>query len=247
MTEDVTRPSPQDSFAAVLASSVQTIVSGYDFFDLAHSLATSTVTLLAASAAGVMLEDRSGALQVIAASDEDTHVLEVFELQRKEGPCFDCWRDGAAVSEADIASSRRWPHFAVEAAGLGYHSAIAVPLRLRNKAIGALNVFWQLPHEPSPQDVWSAQALADVAAISLVQQRLNEDTRILTEQLQQALQTRVLIEQAKGMVAYKRDSSPDEAFADIESFAHQRGVSMRDVARLIVDREIDPEDLGFSR
>ena len=229
-------------FGRVIAGAVKTLTSDFDFLDLAHQLSVSTVRLLDAAAAGVMLEDGMGRLQVLSASDEDTHLLEIFELQRQEGPCFECWQSGEVVIAPDLLSVQRWAAFVAEARALGFVSAAAVPLRLRAHVVGALNVFWAHAQPIGSVHIDAAQALADVAVVGLVQQRLARESGVLAEQLQSALHARVAIEQAKGIVAVKAGVSIAEAFAILEATALEYHDSIVRVAQGVVDRVLTWQD-----
>lgn len=229
-------------FAQAMSSAMSMLVSEFDFLDLAYQLTQSTVSLLDAQAAGAMLEDRTGRLQVVSASDEDTRVLELFELQREQGPCYECWRTGKIVVETDIAAGGRWPDFLREARALGFTSAVAVPLRLRGRVVGALNVFWRSQTEPAAWDLAAAQALADVAVVGLVQQQLTADSHVLAEQLERALQSRVIIEQAKGVIAVKGDMTVADAFTALRDYADRTHQSLVAVSRGVVDRTLEWHD-----
>jgi GAF domain-containing protein len=242
MTEIKRSGSYDAEFAHVMAEAVRTLASDFEFLDLAHQLTVSTASLLGAGAAGVMLEDATGRLQVLSASDEDTRLLEIFELQREEGPCYECWRSGTVVTAPDILTGDRWPSFVKEARTLGFVSAAAVPLRLRARVVGALNVFWTTPWTVSAQDMDAVQALADVAAVGLVQQRLARESGVVAEQLGNALHSRVTIEQAKGLVATKAHVDIDDAFGILEAYAVASGSSVVAVAQDVVDRIITWQD-----
>jgi GAF domain-containing protein len=242
MTEIKRSGSYDAEFAHVMAEAVRTLASDFEFLDLAHQLTVSTVSLLGAGAAGVMLEDAAGRLQVLSASDEDTRLLEIFELQREEGPCYECWRLGTVVTAPDILTGDRWPGFVKEARTLGFVSAAAVPLRLRARVVGALNVFWTAPRTVTAQDLDAAQALADVAAVGLVQQRLARESGVVAEQLENALHSRVTIEQAKGLLATKAHVGIDDAFGILEAYAVASGSSVVAVAQGVVDRVITWQD-----
>lgn len=242
MTDPTSRGEHSADFGHVMAEAVRTLTTDFDFLDLARQLAVTTTHLLKAEAAGVMLEDGIGQLQVLSASDEDTRLLEVFELQREEGPCYECWRSGAVVTAPDILAGNRWPHFVEEARALGFASAAAVPLRLRSRVVGALNVFWSVPQPISAADLEAAQALADVASVGLVQQRLARESGVVAEQLQSALQARVMIEQAKGIVAATARVGIDEAFDLLEAHARESGNSIVATAQGVIDRRVTWQD-----
>ncbi len=231
-------PDARTELPAALATLAEALVTDFDFVDLAHSLARSTVAALDAAAAGVMVVDRSGELQVVAASNEDAHVLEVFELQRQQGPCYDSWITGQAISASDLASHVTWPDFVAQALELGYTSACAVPLHFRGNGLGALNVFWSSPHEITSADLHAAQALANLAAVGLAQQAAPVNPRDLAEEVESAIHGRIAIEQAKGMLAVQAGITLEAAFELMSDFAHSRQVFVRAVARDVVERRI---------
>ena len=177
-----------------------TMVAGFDVIDFLHVLTDRSVQLLDVSAAGLLLADPRGELRVVAASSETARLLELFQLQNDQGPCLDCFRTGAPVQAADLAAAAaRWPQFAPAARQAGFAAVQALPMRLREQVIGALNLFradsgrgW------APAGIRVGQALADVATISLLHERGMQHSDILNEQLQTALNSRVIIEQAEG-------------------------------------------------
>jgi GAF domain-containing protein len=231
-------PDPRTELPAALATLADALVTDFDFIDLAHSLARSTVATLGAAAAGVMVVDRHGELQVVAASDEDTYVLEVFELQRQQGPCFDSWVSGQAISASDLSAQGNWPDFSRHAFALGYASACAVPLHFRGHQLGALNVFWSAPHEVTPTDLQSAQSLANLATIGLAQQAAPVDLRTLAEEVESAIHGRIAIEQAKGMLAVQAGISVEAAYALMSNYAKSQKSFVRTVAREVVERRV---------
>jgi GAF domain-containing protein len=178
-----------------------TLVADFDVLDFLHMLATRCTELLDVTASGVLLVDPAEDLRVMAASSEQVRLLELFQLQNDQGPCLDCYRSGQPVSVSDLAAEeRRWPRFAAQARQQGYSAVLALPMRLRQKTIGALNLFSAAPGLTSA-DVQIAQALADVATIGLLQHRAQHEADTVVTQLQTALNSRVLIEQAKGILA----------------------------------------------
>jgi transcriptional regulator with GAF, ATPase, and Fis domain len=211
-----------------------TLVNGYDVVDLLHLLATRCVELADVDAAGIVLADLSGTLRVASASSEDMHLLELFEVQNDEGPCYDSYHSGEAIS-ADLVDSDRWPRLRVEAIRLGFQSVVAIPLRLRHDPIGALNLFSKGRGPLGPADVVVCQALADMATIGLLQQRAMTEARVLAEQLQGALDSRVIIEQAKGVLSERAGVDMDAAFNLLRSFARNRNRLLGDVARELID------------
>ncbi|MEU4519087.1 GAF and ANTAR domain-containing protein [Amycolatopsis sp. NPDC024027] len=218
-----------------------TLVDDYDVADLLHTLVVQCVELLDVAAAGLTLVDERGGLQVLASSTEQARLLELFQLDIDEGPCIECFTTSTPVLVADIAGAAgRWPRFAAEAAKDGFASVHALPLRLRKQTIGALNLFGQNPGDLSAEDVALAQGLADTATIGILHERAFRQEEILSEQLQTALNSRVIIEQAKGVLAVSGQLSMDGAFRALRGFARRNNLRLSDVARALADRELAP-------
>ncbi len=217
-----------------------TLVADFDVIDFLHTLAARTVALLDASAVGIMLADQSGVLQVMATSTEEARLMELFELQNNEGPCLDCYRSGEPVARADLAAMRAaWPLFTERLQELGFSSAQAVPLRLRGQTIGALNVFRTSAGLLAPSDLQVGQALADIAAIGLMNERAIAASDMLAEQLQTALTSRILLEQAKGKLAERTGLQMDHAFQVLRDYARKNNRRLSEVAAQIVDGSFD--------
>ncbi|WP_030313294.1 GAF and ANTAR domain-containing protein [Streptomyces sp. NRRL B-3229] len=194
------------------------LVADFDLMDFLRLLTDRCVDLLDASAAGVLLADRDGVLRVMATSDERVRLLELFQLQNHEGPCLDCFHTGITVSVPDLRDeAARWPLFTAQAQRLGFTAVQALPMRLRDEVVGALNLFHTTPAPISPAATPFAQALADVATISLLQQRTTERSTLLNEQT--ALNSRVLIEQAKGKLAERRHTDMERTFTTLRAYA----------------------------
>jgi transcriptional regulator with GAF, ATPase, and Fis domain len=221
--------------ADVFVEMADTLVDDFDLIDFLHVLTERCVQLLDVSAAGLLLTDGQDKLQVVAASSERTRLLELFQLQTDEGPCLDCFRSGTAVSVTDLHTTQRWPRFSSAAAEVGFASVHALPMRLRTEVIGALNLFDTAPGTLDEDRVRIGQALADVATIGLLQQRAIHRRDVVTEQLQNALNSRVLIEQAKGLLAERLRLSVDEAFTLLRDAARSRNRRLSDLAQAIVD------------
>lgn len=217
------------------------LVSDYDVADLLHGLVEHSVSLLDVAAAGLLLSDQHGSLQVMASSTERTRLLELFQLQADQGPCLDCFRAGEPVAAPDLTvEAGRWPRFVQAAQQEGYAAVHAVPLRLRAEVIGAMNLFTTVPGELDPADLQVAQALADVATISILQERAIHHREVLTEQLQGALNSRIVIEQAKGRLAESANLGMDEAFHRLRGYARSRNMGLVRLARDLVDGKIEP-------
>jgi transcriptional regulator with GAF, ATPase, and Fis domain len=213
-----------------------TMVADFDVIDFLHILTDRSVSLLAVSAAGVMLADPRGELRVAAASSEAAGLMELFQLQNDEGPCLDCFRTGRPVTAADLTGpDQRWPQFAAAAARAGFRVVEALPMRLRNEVIGALNLFGAAAEPLSPADLRVGQALADVATIGLLQERAVRRVETVAEQLQGALNSRVVVEQAKGKLAERLSIDMDAAFGLLRAYARNSNQRLTDVARNFVD------------
>ena len=220
----------------VLADSM---VAGYDVVDLLQTLVERCAFLFDAADAGIILADPSGDLEVIASTSERTHLIELMQLRAGEGPCVEAYVTGKVVSVRDVAAIEdRWPLFAARARDLGYVSIHSTPLRLRTETIGALNLFREHPGELSEQDVAASQAMADVATIGILQERAFREADLTEKQLRHALESRVTIEQAKGVVAHAHGIDMDEAFRLIRTHARDHRELLDSVARAIVDRQL---------
>jgi GAF domain-containing protein len=234
----------EDRLLETFVTLADTLVDNFDIIDFLQSLAERCVDLLDVTAAGIMLVDADGTLRHAACSDEQMRLVELFELQIAEGPCYDAFRDGAPVAcGSPEEASQRWPRFAPNATEHGFAAVAGVPLRLRAKVIGALNLFSTDPHVLGDQDMRVVQAMADVATIGILQERAIRDATLLSTQLATALDSRIAIEQAKGIVAENAQISVDEAFADIRQFARGHNRLLGEVAREIIDGSITPNVL----
>lgn len=189
----------EERLSRVFVELADTLVSGFDVVEFLHLLTERCVELLDVGAAGVILVDEQGVLRVMASSDERAHTLELFEVQNQEGPCLDCIHSGKPVVNQPLhREGNRWPAFSREARAVEFRFAHALPLRLRDQILGALNLFSDEESRLAETGLVVGQALADVATIGLLQARATEDARVLAEQLQGALSSRVVIERAKG-------------------------------------------------
>jgi transcriptional regulator with GAF, ATPase, and Fis domain len=213
-----------------------TMVAGFDVIDFLHVLTDRSVQLLGVSAAGLLLADPRGELRVVAASSEAVRLLELFQLQNDQGPCLDCFRSGRPVAAADLAAAgARWPRFAPAARQAGFGAVQALPMRLREQVIGALNLFGAGAGALAPADIRVGQALADVATISLLHERSMRHSDTLNEQLQAALNSRVVIEQAKGKLAERLGVDMEEAFSLLRDRARTSNLRLSDLARAFID------------
>jgi GAF domain-containing protein len=226
----------EEELVDAFVEAADTLVDDFDVIEFLHTLARRCVQLLDVDAAGLMLVDPHGQLHAAAASTESARLLELFELQSDAGPCMDAFRTCAQVVDADLGASQdRWPNFAEAAQAAGFVSVHALPLRLRDTVIGALNLFCARPGPFSATDVRTGQALADVATIGILAQRGMHQAELLTTQLQNALNSRVIIEQAKGVLAERRRISIDAAFTVLRDYARNHNLRLSDLARQVAD------------
>jgi transcriptional regulator with GAF, ATPase, and Fis domain len=224
-----------EKVAAVFVEFADTLVEEFDLIEFLQMVTARASDLFGASAAGLLLADPQGTLQFMAASDERAELLELFQVQSHEGPCQDCFRDGVAVINSDLAHAvDRWPNFAPRATAAGFLSVHAFPMRLRREVIGALNLFGTDAGDMDPADARTVQALADVATIGLLQERAVRRGEVLTEQLQGALNSRIVIEQAKGALAQMHSCSVDQAFDLLRSYSRSQRLGLSEVARGVV-------------
>ena len=222
-----------------------TLVEDFDVVDFLASLTERVVELEIASEAGILLVDETGDLQFVAASHERTHLLELFQVQNQEGLCQDCFTTGEPVSAHDLeAAQDRWPLFAPRAVSAGFRSAQAVPLRLRGAVLGALNLFMTQPGGIDEQAQSLVQAMADVATIGLLQQRELDRAHTVEGQLQRALQTRIGIEQAKGIISERMGITMDAAYGLLRGYARNHNHKLHAAARDIVSGALDVNDLS---
>ena len=218
-----------------------TLVDDYDIIDLLDQLVAHSVALLAADAAGLMLSDPHHNLRVVAASSEDARLMELLQLQNEQGPCLDCYRTGTPVSVPDLADATQWPAFTTAVAEAGaFRSVHALPLRLRGEAIGALNLFHHSPGPLPEADLLLGQALADVATIGILQERAIRRGEVINEQLRTALTSRVVVEQAKGVLAQHHGISMDAAFDQLRRYARAHSLRLANVARQLATNRLDP-------
>lgn len=219
------------------------LANGEDLLEMLDRLTADCARLLDVASAGLLLADRRGALHVMAASSPATRSLEVFQLQRAEGPCLDCYRSGAPVSVPDLDDATdHWPQFAAAAAGLGFASVHALPMRLRASRLGALGLFGTTVGALNADDLALGQGLADAATVALVQDT-RIDARALDQRLHRALTSRVVLEQAKGVIAQEEQLPMDRALDLLRSYANRQDVPLTDVAHSVVERAVTVHDL----
>jgi transcriptional regulator with GAF, ATPase, and Fis domain len=218
-----------------LVELADTLIDDFDVIDFLHLLVDRCIELLDVDAAGLLLANPHGQLQVIATSTEQVRLLELFQVQNDQGPCLDAFATGTRVSHADLTTAgARWSRFAEAATAAGFTAVDALPMRLRSEVIGALNLFRTNPGVLSDTALRTAQALVAVATIGLFHERSIRHQEILTEQLQTALNSRVVIEQAKGLIAERLGVDMDSAFAVLRRYARGHNLKLSDVAHTVI-------------
>jgi transcriptional regulator with GAF, ATPase, and Fis domain len=220
-----------------------TLVVGFDVIDLLHTLTERCVDLLEVDATGILLADQRGTLSLVAASTEQARLLELFQLQEEEGPCLEAYHSGQAVACPDLgAQPQRWPRFTAAAREQEFAAVTALPLRLRRQTLGAMNLFRHQAGELTPHTVAVAQALADVATIGILHERALHHSTVVTEQLQHALNSRIVIEQAKGVLSERGQISVQDAFIVLRGYARSHNRELAELAR-DVTQQTAPADL----
>jgi transcriptional regulator with GAF, ATPase, and Fis domain len=239
MTEDRER-----EVTHAFVSLASSLATGYDVVDLLNGLTTECTQLLDVSSAGLLLADRLGVLHVLAASTEHTRQLELVQLQRDEGPCLDCYRTGRAIAVPNVEdAAARWPQFAAAAQSAGFASVHALPMRLGTNVLGTLGLFGTTAGALNDDDLTLGQALADVASVALVQDTAAADQTVINDQLQKALTSRVIIEQAKGVLSQLGQVDMADAFTVLRRYARDNNLRVTDVAHAVTSRSLPAQQL----
>jgi len=223
---------------------VNQLAVGFDVVDLLTALTSRCVELLDAGAAGILLADTQGQLRVMAASSEEIRLVELFQVQNAQGPCLDSFAAGSMVSSDDLTTESRWPGFAAVSVAAGFTAVCAIPLRLGPRVLGALNLFMNRPKKLTAAQIHLARALADVASIAIVQGELARQSELVQGQLEHALQSRIVIEQAKGMIAQRAATDMDDAFSRLRAFARSTNRQLTEVARNLTEGALEVEQVS---
>src|SRR4051794_19102922 len=240
--EDLDLPPAPATLAEAFVDLADTLVDDYDVVELMQRLAVTSVSLLGNTAAGILLDDQQGNLGLVASSSEETRVLEMHALASAQGPCLDCVRTASMVVVPELSTQAEdWPLFVPAASEAGFSAVVAVPMRLREATIGALSLFRAEPYHPNAEERRLAQAFADIATIGVLQQRSLHRTSVLAEQLQQALNSRVIIEQAKGVLAERHGVPMNLAFESLRRHARNANLKLAAAALSIVAGDLDPD------
>ena len=236
----------EQQLTEVFVEVADSLIDDFDLIDFLQQLSVRCMELLDVAAVGILLADAHDHLQVLAASDEHTRLLELLALQHDQGPCVDCYRSGTPRTNINLHDARTtggWPQFAAAAKATGFVSANTIPLRLRGRVIGVLGLFQTDPDPLSPEDITLAQALADVATIAILQQRTLAQSEMERGQLQYALSSRIVLEQVKGILAERWHLSVDDAFAAFRTYARSTHQHLADLGRQIADGTFDTDQI----
>jgi GAF domain-containing protein len=220
----------EPALAEALVNLADTLVDDYDVIDLLNRLTEYCVRLLPFDAAGLVLSDQRGHLRVVSCSTEHARVVELFQLEADEGPCLDCLRTRLPVTVLDLSKPTEWPRFARRAVSEGFRCVYALPMRLRSETIGALNLFAAQPGPITRNDLRVARALADMATIGILQQQALRRADVLAEQLEGALNSRVIIEQAKGVLSGRSGLDLAQSFTLLRDHARNTNQRLSDLA-----------------
>ncbi|WP_329174678.1 GAF and ANTAR domain-containing protein [Streptomyces sp. NBC_01477] len=230
----------------VFVEVADSLTDDFDLIDFLQQLSVRCVELLDVAAVGILLADVHDSLQTMAASDEHTRLLELFALQHDQGPCVDCYHSGQArtdINLTDPETTARWPQFATRATETGFVASNVLPMRLRGRVIGALALFQTDPDPLSAEDITLAQALADVATIAILQQRTVDHGQVERAQLQYALTSRIVVEQAKGILAERWHVSLDAAFDAFRAYARSHSLQLAQLSREIAAGTFDTSEI----
>ncbi|MBK5223936.1 MAG: GAF and ANTAR domain-containing protein [Acidimicrobiia bacterium] len=235
----------QDLLIRTLVELADSLVDDFDVVELLTLLTDRCVEALEVDDAGLMLAAPVGSdLRVMSSSSAAMFDLELYELQSSEGPCLDSYRSGEPVHNEDLhTTGERWPRFTPAAIAAGFQSVSAVPMRWRGTTIGALNLFRKGPGQLDDADLDAARAFADVATIAILQHKAALDARVVNEQLNQALNSRVILEQAKGMLAERANIDVDEAFDRLRAHARRHNLRLGAVAHDILAGTLTVDDI----
>ena len=234
--------------SAAFVTVADVLTTDFDSVELLHTLVNDCVEILDMDAGGLMLADSAGELHLMTSTSEQAQFVEVMQMAADSGPCIDCFNTGTAVIVGDIAQdASHWPDFRRVALEHKFHSMLATPMKLRGKVIGTMNLFSVTAGEISARNAAVAQALADVATIGILQERVIREGQLVEEQLHRALDSRIIIiEQAKGLIASALSMTVDEAFALLRKYARDRNLTIRSVAERVSNRELAAAEMATS-
>jgi signal transduction protein with GAF and PtsI domain len=217
-----------------VVSLVDSLLDDFDVVDLLTELTEQCAQLLDVAAAGLLLATPRRQLQLMAATSEKIHHLELFQLQADQGPCLDCYATGQPISVADMQTeAARWPRFAAAATEAGFASVHAVPMRAASTVLGALGLFGTGVGELNDADRLVAQTLAHIACVAILQDHPATPATVLPH-LQAALTSRIVVDQAKGFLSQRLAVSVDDAFTLLRRYARTHGDHLTELSRRLI-------------
>ena len=242
----VSRQLQEEKVTDAFVSMTEALVHDYDVVDLLSTLLNDCIRILGVDAGGILLADAGGDLELVASTSEEADIVETIIVAAGTGPCIDCFATGTPVSVAEIeidAVAQKWPQFHKAAIEQGFLSTLAVPMRLRHETLGVMNLLSSASHSLSDRDESVAQALADIAMLGILHERNFRDRAGSIEQLHLALDTRIFIEQAKGVLAQEQDLTMTQSFEALRGYAKANGMSLRSVAEAIARHELNAAEI----
>lgn len=230
----------QALFLRVLSEFARTLVVHYEISEVLYQLADRTTELLGVAGAGVCLGEE-GHLRFVTGVNEATVRVEQAQERVQEGVCVEAFQTGKPVAVPDLALiGDKWTDFRAEARSVGVSAVVGIPMRLDDEVLGAVNIYATEARQWSDDDIATAQVLADMATSYLVNASELEKSRRTAEQLQEALQSRIVIEQAKGVLSAERRIPIDEAFEALRAHARSHSANLRAVAEAVVNLGLRP-------
>lgn len=221
----------------------RTLVGTYDLDEVLSDLAGRLQYVLDVEGAGVMLADAEGTLRFTSSSDDKLERLEDLQIELGEGPCLLAYETGKPVMATDLRGDRDFPRFGPRAVEAGLHAVYSYPLQYEARSFGALNLYRSQPGPLGTEREELGETFADIAALYLMHGADDERRDIINRQLQGALDSRVVIEQAKGFVAAACDITPAAAFTALRGYARRHGTPLRTIALDVVERTLSADAL----
>jgi GAF domain-containing protein len=230
-----------EELALLLVEFARNLVRGYDIEAILSRVCEGTAAIVGATGAGVMLEDEQGDLRFVAASDEIVREIEDLQIEFGEGPCLHSYHTGEQVVVTDLATSDHFPRFGPKAVEAGLRAVYSFPMGFEEQVIGALNLYDAEPGVFGEDEQRAGQTLADISTSYLLNARSVAARGRLTGQLQRALDSRIVIEQAKGRLAERLSLQPGDAFEILRRHARNHGLRLHDVARDVAEGRLHLE------
>jgi transcriptional regulator with GAF, ATPase, and Fis domain len=228
----MTAVTSSEAFAAASAA----MVRGDNAASTVHVLAADCISLLRAHTAGILIRTADDDLELLAATSHQATELELHQANNGSGPCFDAIKTGYAVAAADDEIQTRWPRFAVAMQKTGLCAVHAVPLRWHTRVLGGLNLFWTEPVWLNDEQAATAQAFGDICSLALMQAPAVPEAGQLDERLRAALESRVVIERAKGVLSQDEGLDMASAFQRLVQLSEAAQVPLTDTATMIVNQ-----------